>query len=253
MPDSASGLHIHLAEISMLGKLIQQGEQPFVVLEENILPHDKHVAESCSMAIQHRISIRFVIRMTRAQNVVHVTQILEAKMPIRIPMLLEIRKPTNTTGVIKRRGDNVPSIYHFGDIAIVDTVFLNGLTVDIGIDDFAIVVFLMRGIGEIEVASVVAETVVVGILVFPSPVLRGQLAVTGIFAGNILTLIIMQSIVESLCSLGCSNLHREDAVSFRENSSLVCRHEDFDIRMLMFSCESHVRYSALLKQTSFPQ
>ena len=23
--------------------------------------------------------------------------------------------------------------------------------------------------------------------------------------------------------------------------------------MLMFSCESHVRYSALLKQTSFPQ
>ena len=237
----------------MLGKLIQQGEQPFVVLEENILLHDKHVAESCSMAIQHRISIRFVIRMTCAQNVVHVTQILEAKMPIRIPMLLEIRKPTNTTGVIKRRGDNVPSIYRFGDIAIVDAILFNGLTVDIGIDDFAIVVFLMRGIGEIEVASVVAETVVVGILVFPSPVLRGQFAVTGIFIGNILTLIVMQRAVEPPCGMGHSNLYREDAVSFRENSRLVCRHEDFDIRMLMFSCESHVRYSALLKQTSFPQ
>ena len=174
-------------------------------------------------------------------------------MPIRIPMLLEIRKPTNTTGVIKRRGDNVPSIYRFGDIAIVDAILFNGLTVDIGIDDFAIVVFLMRGIGEIELASVVAETVVVGILVFPSPVLRGQFAVTGIFIGNILTLIVMQRAVEPPCGMGHSNLYREDAVSFRENSRLVCRHEDFDIRMLMFSCESHVRYSALLKQTSFPQ
>ena len=106
-------------------------------------------------------------------------------------MLLEIRKPADTTGVVKRRGDNVPAIYRFGDIHIVDTVFFNGLTIDIGVDDLAIVIFLMRSVGEIEVASVVAETVVVGVLIFPSPVLRCQFAVARIFVGNILTLIIV--------------------------------------------------------------
>lgn len=174
-------------------------------------------------------------------------------MPICIPMLFEIRETTNTTGVIKRRGDNIPAVYGLDNISIVDAVFLNGLTIDIGINDFTVVVFLMRSVGEIEVASVVTETVVVGVFVFPSPVLCGQFALTRILVGNILTLIIMQSVVESLCSLGCANLHRDDTVSFRENSRLMRRHEDFDIRMLMFSCESHVRYSALLKQTSFPQ
>ena len=65
-----------------------------------------------------------------------------------------------------------------------------------------------------------------------------------------ISLIIGISILATITFAGINTMI---VTSFRKNSRFMCRHEDFDIRMLMFSCESHVRYSALLKQTSFPQ
>ena len=94
-------------------------------------------------------------------------------MLVGIPVLLEIRESADTANVVQRRGDDVPAIHGTRDRIIVDTVFGERVIIDIRIDNLSVIVFFVRSIGEIEVPAVVAEAVIVSILVFPSPVLRG--------------------------------------------------------------------------------
>ena len=253
MTHRARGLHVHFAEISSCCKLIEQWEQPLVVFEEDVLLHDEHIAECRGSPIEHGIGVHLVAGMARAQNVIHVAQILQAQVCIGIPMLFEIRESAYTTNIVQRRGDDIPTIHGTCDRIIADTVFGKRAIVDIRIDDFAVIVLLVRSTGEIEISAVMAETVIVSILILPCPVLRGQLAIPRIFHGNVLTLIVMQGVRKTGRSVRRAHLHWNNAIPFGECGLLMRRHEDFDIRMVLFRCENHVRYSALLRQTSFPQ
>ena len=191
--------------------------------------------------------------MARAQNVIHVAQILQSQMLIGVPMLLKIRESADSSNVVQRCGDDVPAVHCARDCIVVDTVFGERVAVDIRVDDFAVIVFLMWGVGEIEIPAVMAEAIIVGVCVLPSPVLRGQLAITRVFHGDVLAFVIMQRVRETGRGLRRTHLHRKNAFPFGECGLLVCRHEDLDVRMMLFRCENHVRYSALLRQTSFPQ
>ncbi len=238
--DGARGLHVHLAEIRGAREFVKQREQPLVVFEEDLLLHDEHVAERRLAAIEHGIGIGFVIGVARAQNVVHVAQVLQTQMLVGVPVLLEIRESADAAHVVQRRGDHIPAFHGLRDRIVSDAVFRDRAIVDVRIDDFAVIVLLMHGVGEIEIATVVAEAVVVGVFVLPRPILRGQLAIARILGGDVVALIVMQRIRESLRRVHCADLHRQNARGLREHSRLVRRHEDLDIRMLMLLCESHV-------------
>ena len=127
------------------------------------------------------------------------------------------------------------------------------MIIDIRIDNLSVIVLFVRSIGEIEVPAVVAEAVVIGVLVFPRPILCGQLAIPRVFRGDILALVVMQGVRKAGHGVRRAHLHRNNTVPLGESGLLMRRHEDFDIRMVLFRCENHVRYSALLRQTSFPQ
>ena len=173
MPHRTCGLHVHSAEIGCRSELIKQWEQPFVVFEEDVLPHDEHVAECRGSPIEHGIGVHLVVGMARAQNVIHVAQVLQTQVLVGIPMLFEIRESADAANVIQRRGDDVPTVHGTSDRIIVDTVFGERVIIDIRIDNLSVIVLFVRSIGEIEVPAVVAEAVIVSILVFPGPVLRG--------------------------------------------------------------------------------
>lgn len=158
MSHRTGGLHIHFAEISGGCEFVEQREQPFVVFEEDFLPHDEHIAERRGTPTEHGVGIHFVIGMTCAQNVIHVAQILQSQMPIGVPMLLEIRESADSSNVVQRRGDDVPAVHCARDRIVVDTVFGERVVVDIRVDDFAVIVFLMRGVGEIEIPAVMGRS-----------------------------------------------------------------------------------------------
>ena len=69
----------------------------------------------------------------------------------------------------------------------------------------------MWGIREIEISTIVAETVIIGIFVLPSPVLRGQLAIPRIFGRDVLAFIVMQGVRETGCGVSGAYLHRKNA------------------------------------------
>lgn len=68
----------------------------------------------------------------------------------------------------------------FGDVLVIQPVFLCRNGIDVVVHDFAVGIFLMRSVREVEVPTVMAEAVVVGLDALPSPVLRGQFAVARI-------------------------------------------------------------------------
>ena len=90
MPHRTCGLHVHSAEISSFGKLIEQREQPLVVFEENVFLHNEHIAECRSSTVEHGVGIHSVVGMAHAQNVIHVAQVLQTQVLVGIPVLLEI-------------------------------------------------------------------------------------------------------------------------------------------------------------------
>ena len=66
--------------------------------------------------------------------------------------------------------------------SVVKPILRDGMGIDERVHDLAIVVFPMRSVGEIEVSAIVAKTIIIGIGVLPSPVLRGQLAIPRVSA-----------------------------------------------------------------------
>ena len=110
--------------------------------------------------------------------------------------------------IAERCGDDVILFNHAGDVLIVQTVLLLSLGVDIIIHDFAERVFFMHGFGKIEIAAIMAESVVVGINVLPSPILRGQFAIAWIAVGDVLSFVIVERPGETIAAFVQANLHR---------------------------------------------
>ena len=89
--------------------------------------------------------------------------------------------------ISKRGGDDIVLANYLLDVFIIEPIFFRGSGVDVVIHDFAERVFFMHGFGKIEIAAIMAESVVVGINVLPSPILRGQFAIAWIAVGDVLS------------------------------------------------------------------
>ena len=82
----------------------------------------------------------------------------------------------------------------------------------------------MLDTGEVEVAAVMAESVVIGVNVLPSPILRGQFAIHRVLIGDVFALIVLERPRESRVLR--TDLHRLKNIALRFVDLLVCGHED---------------------------
>lgn len=103
----------------------------------------------------------------------------------------------------------------------------------------------MRGVGEIKIATVMAETVIICIRVFPCPVLSGQLTVHGVLGGDVVAFIVMQGVFKQGACILSSDLDRYDACPVRECRRLMRGNKDFDVRSLLdvhdaYPCHEYV-------------
>ena len=147
-------------------------------------------------------------------------------------MVLETDESIEFADIVHRRGDDIPAFHGLGDAVVVDAILGNGLRSDGGIHDFTVAVLPVGSIREIEVATVVAETVIVGIGVLPSPVLGGELAVHRVLLGNVVADIVVQSVFKQWLAGGLNvrraDLDGQDARAVGERRRLVSGDEDLD-------------------------
>ena len=71
------------------------------------------------------------------------------------------------------RGDDVILLHHVGDALVIQSILLCRIGIDVVINDFTECVFLVRGLREVKVTTVMAESIVVCVNVLPCPILRG--------------------------------------------------------------------------------
>ena len=123
-------------------------------------------------------------------------------------------------------GDDVIALHRTDDRFIIETVFANGVGINVIVHDLAVRVLRMLGIGEVEIAAVVAESVIFCIDVLPRPVLCGQFAVHRVLGGDVLALVVVEHIRQSLFLSPHAHLHGLDYQRSSGNVHiLVCSDE----------------------------
>ena len=181
------------AVIGVLVEFLKDREHPLAVVKEDFLLHDEHVAEACLVAVEETLRILLIIRIHGAQNLITALQIVIVQQGSGLPQSAWASILVDDyIQIAERCGDDVILFDHAGDVLIIQTVLLLSLGVDIIIHNFTKGIFLMRCFGEIKITAVMAEAVVVGIDVFPCPVLRGQFAIAWIEIGDVLAFVIME-------------------------------------------------------------
>ena len=71
------------------------------------------------------------------------------------------------------RGDDVILLHHFGNALVIQSILLCRIGINVIINDFTECVFFVWGLREIEVTTVMTESIVVCVNVLPRPILRG--------------------------------------------------------------------------------
>ena len=225
MSRRAKGFFAVCTVIGLLIEFLENGEQPRAVVEEDILPHDEHVAEACRVTFKEGVRVLPIVRVHLAQNMITALQIVVVQQGGGFPqgpwcaVLVD-----DFLEIAERRGDYVILLDGFRDGCIVQTVFLCGFGIDIVVHDLTEWVLLMLGFGEIEIATIVAEAIVVGIDVFPCPVLCGQLAVTWVEVCDVFAFIIVERPREPLRFW--SDLHRLHDIAVEQVNVFVRGDED---------------------------
>ena len=169
------------AVIGVFVEFLENREHPFTIIEEDLLLHNEHIAEARLIAVEEILCVLLIVGIHIAQNLIAALQIVIMQQGSGLP------QSTRTSILVddfiqiaKWSCDDIVLSDYAGDIIIVQTVFLRSLDTDIVIHDFSERVFLMHGFGKIEIAAIMAESVIIRVNVLPRPVLGGQFAVTWI-------------------------------------------------------------------------
>ena len=182
--------------------------------------------------MQERVGIGLVIRVHLAQDVIHVPQVTQVELR---RMLVDIDGGAvaldNLAQVAPAGGHHVGTGDRLLDGFVIEAVPLDAGGIDVIIDDLAVRVLLVLNAREVEVAAVMAESVIIGINVLPRPILRGQLAIHRILVGDVLALIILECPREP-CVLR-PDLNRLENVALRLVDLLVGGHEDADALLVV--------------------
>lgn len=100
------------------------------------------------------------------------------------------------------------------DMRFVNTEFLANTIFQIGANDIAECIFFILLVREVEVAAIVAETVVIGIEIFPCLVLCSQFTIAFIQRGNVFSLVVMKSGIQSAFCQSRTDLNAFDIFVF---------------------------------------
>ena len=98
----------------------------------------------------------------------------------------------NLREITEWSGDDVVLANYSLNVCIVKSILFRSFGIDVIIHDFAIWVLFVESVREIKIAAIVAETVIIGIHILPSPVLGSQLAIARITVGDILAFVIVE-------------------------------------------------------------
>ena len=110
--------------------------------------------------------------------------------------------------ISKRGGDDIVLANYLLDVFIIEPIFFRGSGVDVVIHDFAVWILLVRSVGEIKIAAIMAEAVIIGIHILPRPILGGQFAIAWIAVRDILAFVIVERPGETIAAFVQANLHR---------------------------------------------
>ena len=179
MTRRTQGLLAVRAVVGVFIELLKNGEHPFAIVEEDLLLHNEHVAEARLIAVEEILCVLLIVGIHIAQNLIAALQIVIMQQGSGLPQRTSILVD-DFIQIAKWSCDDIVLSDYAGDIIIVQTVFLRSLDTDIVIHDFSERVFLMHGFGKIEIAAIMAESVIIRVNVLPRPVLGGQFAVTWI-------------------------------------------------------------------------
>ena len=221
------------AVVGVFIELFENGEHPFAIVEEDLPLHNEHVAEAGFVAVEERLCVLLVVGIHAAQDLVATLQIIVMQQGSGFPqrawsaVLID-----DFFEIAEWRGDDVILLHHVGDVFVIQAILLCRGGIDVVVHDFAVGIFLMRSVREVEVTAVMAETVVVGVDVFPSPILRGQFAVTWVEIGDILAFIIVECPGEAIVLR--SDLHRLHDGAVEGVNVFVSGDEDADVLFIVF-------------------
>ena len=103
----------------------------------------------------------------------------------------------------------------------------------------------MRGVGEIKIATVMAETVIICIRVFRCRLVLCVVYVVGVLGGDVVDFIVMHGVFKQGACILSSDLDRYDACPVRECRRLMRGSKDFDVRSLLdvhdaYPCHEYV-------------
>ena len=132
--------------------------------------------------------------------------------------------------VLSFRRDDVIAFNRFENSLVIEPVALLGLAVNVAVKDHAPGVLLVPHIGKIEVATVVTETVILGIDILPSPILRRKFAIHRVLVRDIVPLVIMESPGELIGGIGATDLDRLENRAVEQIDILVSRNKNTDRR-----------------------
>ena len=233
MTRRTQGLLAVRAVVRVFIELLKNGEHPFAIVEEDLPLHNEHVAEAGFVAVEERLCVLLVVGIHAAQDLVATLQIIVMQQGSGFPqrawsaVLID-----DFFEIAERCGDDIILLHHVGDVFVIQAILLCRGGIDVVVHDFAVGIFLMRSVREVEVTAVMAETVVVGVDVFPSPILRGQFAVTWVEIGDILAFIIVECPGEAIVLR--SDLHRLHDGAVEGVNVFVSGDEDADVLFIVF-------------------
>ena len=196
-------------------------------MAEDFFLHYEHVAERTLVAVQYGVCILPVVRVILAKDLIHEAEVADSQVIVACIMLDQRMIPPHGFNIVDGRGNDIPSDHLALDGFIIQAIPPCSGLVDEVVHDFAIVVGLVGYVAEIEVATVVTESVVIGIDVFPSPILRSELAIHGIERRNRVPAVVMKHMRELFRCLRCSDLQETDRIALRDCNACTGGYIDF--------------------------
>ena len=174
MTRRTQGLLAVRAVVGVFIELLKNGEHPFAIVEEDLLLHNEHVAEAGFVAVEERLCVLLVVGIHAAQDLVATLQIIVMQQGSGFPqrawsaVLID-----DFFEITEWRGDDVILLHHFGNALVIQSILLCRIGINVIINDFTECVFFVWGLREIEVTTVMTESIVVCVNVLPRPILRG--------------------------------------------------------------------------------
>ena len=216
-------------------EFLKDWKQPPAVIIEYVPAADIHIAEICLRSIQVSFRILQIIRILFLYDVQDTVKILPEQIGSRIVLLPDGHLTRLIPGRPFLYGHDIVWFHQISDVCISPAVALSKLFLKIWIIRknrfiyIPISVFPVFLSGKVKIPAVMEKAQIIRLQVFPCPVLGSQFAVWSVEGRDILSLIVIQHVRESLIRQSCPDLYRSEHFRFQDWSRLMTADEDLHI------------------------